>query len=401
MKIPKVLHLENHAQQLMNQIAGMVWLVCSLMLVFVLASLANAQNYEALPIHPDFVLPKKNDFDNPSEYRAADREVKNRLKAARSAVTNAVKSGNTNFGPDGDKYMLEYRLARMTQTSDAFLSSLGILRTDFMKQYMDRKPAAIRRAVITKVLPELEKIALGDQFHPAVRVNAVTMIGLLDERGGDSGTPPVPSAAAYQSLKRIWAANGTLEAVKAGALSGVRRFAEISRRGPGDQSSVGDIKNEMLAILGGTAAGQDKWKPDFDYWMKRRATQILGFIGEGNDVVDAVTKTMKTASEDGKRNNFWLRYDGLQALANLRFAQLDSGKVEPLVDDVLGFVADALELEATMLQSQVDDLVYTNILWGDYDLADKNGRRPRGGSGGGLGGGGGRCLLYTSDAADE
>ena len=390
MKISKVLALTFDSQRIRTRRfkALIIWLVCSLVLLALSVSVSSAQNYKSLEIHPDYIFPQSADFTEAKAYRDAYRTVKARHSESRSAVTDAIKSGSPNFGADGDKYMLQYRLASMTQTSDAYLSRLGSFRTDFLKLYMgSRASANIRRTVIGKVLPELEKIALDDQFHPAVRVNAVSMIGLLDQQAGDSGTPPVPSAAAYASLKKIWADRTAGEAVRASALSGIRRFAEISRRGERDESSVGDFKGQAIAILKGSSPGQDDWQPDFDYWMKRRATQILGFIGTGNDVVDAIVAVMKEETKPGEHNNFWLRFDGLQALANLRFDQLDRAKITPLIDDVLGFLADILETEAATLERQVDELVYTNILWGDYDLEDEKGRRPRGGSVSGRGGG--------------
>ena len=304
------------------QIATLIKLA-SLLAMVVLPTIGAAQNYEALPIHADYVFPERSDFDSDRAYRDAFRTVKNRLSAARSAVGEAVKSGSANFGADGDKYMLQYRLASMTQPEDRYLSRLGSARADFLKLYMDRSSPAVRRNVIAKVLPQLEKLALSEQFHPAVRLNAVTMIGLLDARVGESSSPPVPSPEAYASLKKIWATADTLDAVRAGALSGIRRFAEISRRSASEESIAGEIKGEMIAILDGKAAGQDKWKPDFDYWMKRRATQILGFIGEGDDTVAAIAKVMKQPSGENERNNFWLRHDGLVALANLKFNRLN------------------------------------------------------------------------------
>ena len=331
---------------------AIIWL-----LMVSICSGVSAQNYKSLPIHSDFIYPERGDFGTDKEFRDESRKVKSRLSEARSTVSEAVKDGSANFGLNGDKYMLQFRLASMTQTEDRYLSQLGEMRADFMKLYLDRSSTAVRRSVISKILPELEKISLDQDYHPAVRLNAVSMIGLLDDRAGSSSGPPIPSTAAYGALKKIWSSANSSDAVRAGALSGIRRFAEISRRSDSEQSIAGDVKSEMIAILSGTARGQDSWKPDFDYWMKRRATQILGFIGEGGDVVDAVSTVMKQAQKEGERDVFWLRYDGLVALANLKFRQLDRKRVPALIDDVLGFISDSLESEAARLQSQIDDLV--------------------------------------------
>lgn len=210
------------------------WLIVATLAALLAASQTSAQDYERIEINPKFVLPKESDFapEDRREYRNQYRKIKSQISDARDNVEDALKAGSTNFSTDGELYLREYRIAQMTQSEDLYLSNLGRLRSEFLREFLDRRAAPqTRRPMIEKIVPLLEEI-VQKNYHPAVRLNAVTLIGLLDEREGDSSVPPTPSPAAYESLKRIWNNTELTEAIRVGAMSGIRRFAELSRAVP-------------------------------------------------------------------------------------------------------------------------------------------------------------------------
>ena len=117
----------------------------------------------------------------------------------------------------------------MTQTNPEKLGQLGRLRTEFLGLLFPKSAlTGYRRNVIQQILPNLVSIANNSKFHPAARVNAITTIGLLDEAVGSSSVPPTPSTAAYNALRQMFTANDSETFVKVEALSGIRRFAELS-----------------------------------------------------------------------------------------------------------------------------------------------------------------------------
>ncbi|MEM9410100.1 MAG: hypothetical protein AAGA30_03235, partial [Planctomycetota bacterium] len=336
-----------------------IWLTVATTLLLISAEWLAAQDYDSLPINPGFVIPPDLDDATREERtarRAEQRKVKTRITDAKKATSNIIKSNGANITGDADLYLREYRLAQMTQTDIETLSRLGQLRSSFVKDYLSsRIGATTRRAVIQKTLPILNQLANGDAYHPAVRINAVTLIGLLDLEAGTTGSPPNPSPEAYQSLKRIFQ-TAKEDYLKIAALSGIRRFAEVTRRR--NQAVVGsDIKGQFTSIVKGKAQGQKEWNDDMDYWLKRRSTQILGFIGEGNDVITASKDVMNAKDIAVERDDFWLRFDGLEAISHLKFNALDKRQIDPLIDEVLAFAAYAMKRESKWITEQLDDLV--------------------------------------------
>ncbi len=389
MKKPTALAISK--TQLTRHIKMMVtWLLA--VTLAMLASSLFAQDFKSLPINGRFIKPEvglEETRDDKNARRQKEREVKAALSSGRKAITDAGKSGNANFGPGGELYLREFRLAEMTQSDSETLGRLSKLRAKFIKDFLPtRMPPATRRALIGITLPVLQNIINDDEFHPAVRVNAVTLVGFLDSAGGGSGNPPIPAPEAYQLLRNLVTNTNTPEFIRVSAISGVRRFAEITRRSASQNVIAEDIQSQLVAIVEGKANGQQDWSPDLDYWLKRRATQILGFIGEGKPVIDAVTKVMKGEELNTEMDPFWLRFDGLQALQNLKFENLDGSLVETIIDDALQFASEAMTRESDWVNAQVEDLIYVNILWKDRDLKTDGLRRRSGGGGGGGGGGG-------------
>jgi hypothetical protein len=176
-------------------------------------------------------------------------------------------------------------------------------------------------------------------------------------------------------LKAIWSDNNAPPYVRVAAISGIRRFAEISRWGRNAEALGRELQPQLIEIVNGKFAGQGQWPPEMDYWLKRRATQILGYFGEGPELVAAASNVMKGEIAIVTRDNFWLRFDGLQALGNLKFDKLDRAAITSLIDDVIAFTAFAMEREAQWVQDQVADLVYINILYRDNDLESKDSMR--------------------------
>ncbi len=370
------------------QAAGL-WLLTMAMLLLSNPVVSAQDNFDSMSINPDFVLPEVPSDASREERRAIKVEydkIKTAINGGRNSVRDAAKLGSPNFGAAGDKYLREYLLASMTQTDVETLSQLGSLRKSFMDLTLPKSSAAsYRRTVIQKMLPWIVEIANNEKFHPAVRVNMVAMMGLMDIDTGSSSVPPTPSNAAYNALKTIFTNDASPLYLKIEAISGIRRFAELSRR-LGGTVLGSELESEFTAIIEGKSNGQDDWNDDLNYWLKRRATQILGFVATADRLVSTATTVMKTGSTDVDRDDFWLRYDGLNALKNMKFSSVNQNDASQLVDDVLEFAAYAVERESKLLQSQVDDLVFRNILWNNQDL--ETGRRNNFGGGGGRGGAG-------------
>ncbi len=385
--------------------------VCWLSMIgIILAFCAVAQGqktYDTLPYADQYNIKQLDGSETEAESEAIKKENKDKndaIKEARKEIANALKLGNMgSISSKLNEFLNGYEFPAMTQTDAQSLSELGRLRAAFEKYYLNsRYPVSVREAVISQfVIPELKKIIDGENFHPAVRLNAIVMIGMLNDNEGNSRENPVPTAAVYPILKSVLNDPKYPAFLKVGALAGIQRHIEISTRTKSGQVPSGELESMSsycVSVLNGKAADQEKWQDDLNYWMKRRAAQILGGIGEADgEAIQTLQTVLKTPSDPNGDDNFWLRFDALQAFSFLNSDRIEKQRVSDLMDMVTRFTSDSLGSEADYLQGSVEDLVLKNILFADNDLEKsgnaglgkkKQGTR-RGAGVGGLEGGGG------------
>ena len=350
-------------------------------------------------IKTDPILEK---FRTPELTQDADRETKRAERRKASEVrkligdTRKVVKSSLESGSTGNQAITEfvngYSLPRMTQTDSANISRLGELRREFLKDFLDADyPLGSRRFIIEQLaLPKLTQI-VEQNYHPGVRMSAVVLIGLMNDVDGSSKALPVPSAQCWQTLERLFQDENMPDYIRVGALAGIQRHVDTNRHDRTRNVNTNAIKQQCLAILGGTAAKQSDWQPELNYWMQRRAIQVLGSIGEANGgAIDEIVKVL-----NDKKKKYWLRLDALVAISKIDPTQIPPVNFENVYQSVARFVAYSLETEAVMLEKEVEDFVLINILYGDQDLKLK-GSASSGGGGRdtpnagnlGLGGGG-------------
>ncbi len=280
-----------------------------------------------------------------------------------------------------------FEIAQMTQTDDETVSRLGELRNEFFKDYFaTRVTANGRRAVIETTLPTLIKIVSNDgqRYHPAVRMNAMLMIGRFDTTAADrqNKRPPVPTAKSLTFMLSVFNNGAFPPELRIGAMTGICRhvnadsFAATSRL---PDAEKGIIYTEALAIAGGGTA-LDEWPEDGRYWMTRLAVQALGDWGEaGNDgaVIDALSGII---ADNNRR--MMLQLDAVEALGKINFIPV-AAEANAIPALLAKFVADSADAEAQLLRKKLTTHIEDNILFGDIDLLDRET------AGGGRTGGGG------------
>jgi hypothetical protein len=128
-------------------------------------------------------------------------------------------------------------------------------------------------------------------YHPAVRCNAMLLLGSLNSQDalfvGDAKRPAVPLIQSLKVMLDELANPQQIDGVRAAALVGILRHVEIDRQladvpnaqrrlvGNNAENLIADamlkLANEKQAPEGRTQAGHD--------WMRRRAVEILGYLG--------------------------------------------------------------------------------------------------------------------------
>jgi hypothetical protein len=359
--------------------AGLVtWLVVAILPSLVCAQDNLYSSYSQLPLNERYeqesLAPRlvSGLFEEIPEKEKKD--IQNRNKAKRAAITEdkrrveiLLETGGDLNDPIIDSYFAGYVFPEMTQLGDQTydkLSNLGNLRAEFLKYYLSSKVTGQtrQRFIDTICIPKLKEIYSDSSLHPAARLNAVYLLGLLDLAPGSRSpaVAPTPSATALDELVAI-VANDSAEAfLKVGAWAGIQRHVEID-------SAVGNqiaeakkqqIKGMALQIIANSFAGQDAWESDLSYWMKRRSTQMLGFFKDLS-TLPTLLDIMKSST-----HGFWLRLDALEAIERLNPPQVTN----ELVESVGNFLSETLAAEGKWIQDEKQTLINDNLLFQDIDL---------------------------------
>jgi len=164
--------------------------------------------------------------------------------------------------------------------------------TEFRTQLVDRdlrgaKNKAASDHVTNLTLALMTRFAQGQDLHPAVRYNAMLIIGDLNavERGarGADGRPtaaPDPLPAALNILITEYKSPTQIDGVRLAALLGILRHAQLDLARPANRRIPAQTKQALVAEMLGLVnapppAGRT---PEGHVWMQRRGIEILGAL---------------------------------------------------------------------------------------------------------------------------
>lgn len=364
--------------------AGLIWGA-------IVGGMANpvsvqAQNYETLTVSERYLVPVLTGRETVAERSALQPKViqaKQNISDDAGAIQDCLKSNSAR--PDNfDRFFQEYLFAEMTQTSDANLSSLGAKRADFLRRYLSPESNGANRTYLIEeqMLPTMKRIAEGN-FHPAVRLNAVLMIGIANTSEGNSlaNESPAPNPACVKYLIGMLKQDQLPLYLRVGVFTGLHRIAQLEGVRPRlEQADVKEISDSALAVAEKKFAGQETWDPDASYWLRRRAVQILGFLrnpGENGVVVNS----LYTVLNDDK-NEFQLRLDVIDALSQLNYENAGLARVKDVSESVATFASQALLNQANKIRQDVEEFIAINLMSDGAFLLRGGAKRDSSGGGG-------------------
>jgi hypothetical protein len=184
-----------------------------------------------------------------------------------------------------EKYYALVLFPQWTQTTQENLNDLPKNRDNFIKYSLEAssKNEAAHALLVDVTHRELSKIVKDDAFHPAVRYNAILIIGFLNEKEPNRATgtrqTPVPYVPALSTLLEELKKPGNNEAVRVGALLGISRHLEWDNFKEAATKMQAPVRKEIIDELnsivntnvppaGRSAEGQT--------WLRRRALEALG-----------------------------------------------------------------------------------------------------------------------------
>jgi hypothetical protein len=214
------------------------------------------------------------------------------LKKNTSSVGHMLSEGR--FDAAGgqqlfDDYYQDFLLPQWTPTKD--IANLPKLRHDLGNQLRKKNagaPATVHDHFNALLLEFMQKLAAGN-YHPAVRANAMLMIGELNR----VEQPPTPLPEALEVMVAAVQSSKLSDGVRAVAMVGIKRHVIA---GVADE----DARKKLTAVLLHLAADEMPagTARDGREWILRQAIDILGrlgSVGENNAVFRLLANTVSNA----------------------------------------------------------------------------------------------------------
>lgn len=246
-------------------------------------------------------------------------------------------------------------------------------------------------------------------FHPAVRFNAMLVIGDLnaDEKGIRNGVPqnfPNPLPSALDFMLQEYQKPTQLDGVKLAALIGILRHAQLdwgrvdaNKIPPATRQQIAQL---MLALINAKQPPAGR-KPEGHVWMQRRAVEIvaaLGLVGTNDPVNQAISGLVRDHNAD-----LSLRLTAAEALGKIY--------VKPPAKSTIDPAKESLQLAALLVETcrqEIDRIdawqKKKNPLFGDPSMGGSGMAGMMSGMGGagmmpGMSSGGSSDISYEAGAA--
>jgi len=216
-----------------------------------------------------------------------EQEAVKALKGKRFAVTQILRNGtfeSQQQQTEFENYYDQYALARWKDLSRTH--QLSDYRKDLANELKMGKTGAPHETLVDKAMSFCTDLVTGN-YHPAVKVNAMLVIGDLNERDTTLPTEqPVPLPAALPLLLQAVNDPDQLDAVKVVALLGIIRHATLNAElGIGDQN-LRDTQLVPAMLQLATTKVQPGRSAEGHAWMRMLAMEALAAAGVLGDETD-------------------------------------------------------------------------------------------------------------------
>ena len=280
----------------------------------------------------------------PAQKQYAERPIDEDVKKNRFKVNRILLAGR--FANPAEKKLLDsyyedYALARWSLIDNRHRLP------EFRKELTNNlrtcgtggRPAEVHGSLNALALRYMGELAVGD-FHPATRVNAMLMIGELNQRESTSpAAPPAPLPTALPELVKAVEADDQVDTVKLAALVGIIRHGELGAiTADADRNAV---VGAMLALL--NAKRPPERSVDGDGWIRARAVELLGILqvpASNAAVSDMIRKMMADRTLP-----FSARRAAADALGKLNYQGFGAASIAPLAAALSQLTTDACAAE--------------------------------------------------------
>ena len=331
---------------------GFAWSpgVAALLLVC-LTSLAGAQQYQADPVD----------------------ENAGKLKlTAEQCVKNPARFAND--GAQFIEFFDKYYFPAMTRFAPGDLGQLGRMRDDLFSRFLwASTDENLQRELTEMAFKKVQPVERSSKYHPAVRYNAILILGMLDKTYATAGRPPVPLKAGTDELVLIvnYAADGkpVPPFLVVGALVGLERHAQY-------HDGLDRATIEAISSAASKFAAKDEPLPEVGekvaQWMRIQAATVLanlGSPGPKREILAVLAKLIAGQSEPK------MTLDGRgQVAALLKNLKYEGATVdgEVMADSLLRLAVAIADDEAKEAKAFEDTQVQAGGYGGGYGGAPRS-----------------------------
>jgi hypothetical protein len=276
------------------------------------------------------------DDDKPKDTVRAINEKKQNVRQHRNSIIEILK-GDAPFSGDNEKALVNwynnYEFPILTIYDPAELRVLPESKTDLYegrkRLFRDQIEKASNKDAHERVVQlafDFFSVVAVEEYHPAVRYNAMLIIGDLNESertgsGSDSEAPrPLPAALAF--MVKQWKSPDQLDAVRVAALIGILRHVQIEAQAigradtPKNADQTTEIRQLALDLVRTRKAPEGRSQEGHD-WMRRRGIEILSWLAAiklDQEIVDLVVERLADSEE-----NRGVREEAALAIHNMKY----------------------------------------------------------------------------------
>jgi len=247
-------------------------------------------------------------------------------------------------------YYLNYRFPEWTLKKSR--SQLPRLRQNLRNDLRTAETGPAHDYLNALALDFMTKMAAAERVHPAARVNAMLMVGELNQVEANSpGDLPTPLPEALPALMQSLDAPDLPDSVRAAALVGLQYHVRFGQLADADRDAI----VQRMGALASTTEPPAGRSAQGHAWMRTKAAEILGDLrAPGDQGVVARALADMVANSD---NPMLLRCTAAQALARLDYAGQSGVDAGAIADALAGLAADAIREATTRYQEDPERFV--------------------------------------------
>jgi len=271
-------------------------------------------------------------YDAPPDAKpAAAASFKRQIREKRNEVRQSLLESDLSFNKEReaafDKWYLGYEFPTLTLYTPEALKDLYEGRKRLFKEELERANNTQAREHLVDLAFKFFKEVAREDYHPAVRYNAMLIVGELNarepNRSGANQTAPLPVRPALGFMIQEFKNPDQIDAVRLAALLGINRHVQLDAQSepqvPAEaipQAELQEVRTLALELVKTRQAPAGRSQEGHD-WMRRRGLEILSWLAAGKldqEIVDEIIARLSDSDE-----NRGIRAEAALAMNTVKF----------------------------------------------------------------------------------